>query len=80
MPFSAKMLPSHRSNHSIGKNEMITGKMKYFIGKMLLSNQIAIIHREKIFRYVQLYTYTLTGKIKFNENNENFPRKNGLDK
>jgi hypothetical protein len=59
---------------------MIIGKMKYFIGKMLLSNQIAIIHSKKIFRYVQLYTYTLTGKMKFNENNEKFSRKNGLDK
>ncbi len=80
MPFSAKMLPSHWSNHFIRKNEMIIVKMKYFIGKMLLSNQIAIIPSKKIFRYVQLYTYTLTGKMKFNENNEKFQRKNGLDK
>jgi hypothetical protein len=36
---------------------MIIGKMKYFIGKMLLSNQIAIIHSKKsfdMFSYIRI--------------------------
>jgi hypothetical protein len=72
MPFSAKMLPSHRSNHSIGKNEMIIGKMKYFIGKMVWINEIEIIRIGKMFQYIKLNIYILTRKMKFNANNEKF--------
>jgi len=63
MPFRAKMLPAHWSNYFIRKNEMIIGRMKYFIGKMISNNRKMTIRRGKILWKMLLpsfYMYSLS--------------------
>ncbi len=49
---------------------------------MVWINETEIIRIGKMFQYIKLdiYIYIPTRKMKFNENNEKFDRKNGLDK
>ncbi len=54
--------------------------MKSFIEKMLWINETGMILIGKMFEYIYLFIYIPTRKMKFNANNEKFPRKNGFDK